>query len=117
MGGQADGVLGFILGTARVEDWVAVIEPSAGLRYRSVFGGGAGSSGNGINSSWSRSGSFMRPASQSAFAASIRSIEDETKFQYRNRSPKGSPPSSMTIDGTSAVSLSGPGPPMTTISP
>jgi hypothetical protein len=51
----------------------------------------------------------MRPARQSAFACSSRSFEDETKFQYRKRSPNGSPPSSMTIDGASAERLAEPG--------
>lgn len=37
--------------------------------------------GSGMNSSWSRSGSFMRPAAQSARAWSSRSGEEETKFQ------------------------------------
>ena len=37
--------------------------------------------GSGMNSSWSRSGSFMRPACQSARAWSMRSFEDDTKFQ------------------------------------
>jgi predicted nucleic acid-binding protein len=54
---------------------------SVRLNHWGGFGGAASSSGNGINSSWSRSGSLMRWARQSAFACSSRSFEDETKFQ------------------------------------
>jgi hypothetical protein len=43
------------------------------------FGGGAGS-GSGIHSASSASGSFMRPARQSALACSMRSFDEETKF-------------------------------------
>ena len=42
-----------------------------------------------MNSSWSRSGSFMRPARQSALACSIRSCDEETKFHSMKRSPDG----------------------------
>ena len=48
-------------------------------------------------------GELIRLAFQSAFACSICSLEEETKFQLRKRSPSGSPPSSMTADGSSAA--------------
>jgi DNA-binding transcriptional ArsR family regulator len=48
--------------------------------------------GRGMNSWSSASGSFMRPARQSAFACSIRALEEETKFHSMKRSPTGSPP-------------------------
>lgn len=51
------------------------------LVYDMGLGDGEGPSGSGMNSSWSKSGSFMRPAFQSALACSIRSFEEETKFQ------------------------------------
>jgi len=54
---------------------------------------------SGMNSLLSKSGSFMRPARQSAFACSIRSREDETKFHSMNRSPTGSPPSAISVEG------------------
>ena len=63
-----------------------------------------------MNSWLSKSGSFMRPARQSALACSMRSFEDETKFHSMNRSPTGSPPSAITVDGREAVKvLSSPG--------
>src|SRR5687768_9440049 len=67
-------------------------------------GGGEGS-GNGIHSSLSRSGSFMRPARQSAFACSMRSRDEDTKFHSMKRGPIGSPPRAMTIERVSAVKL------------
>ena len=54
-----------------------------------------GSGGNGVNSALSRSGSFMRPARQSALACAIRSFEEATKFHSMKRSPMLAPPSSM----------------------
>ena len=56
-----------------------------------------------MNSSWSWGGSAKRPAFQSAFACSIRSREEETKFHHTCRGPIGSPPSSITVAGSSAV--------------
>ena len=32
----------------------------------------------------------------------MRSLEEETKFHSMNRSPSGSPPSSITVEGSSA---------------
>ena len=63
-----------------------------------------------MNSSWSKSGSFIRPARQSAFACSIRSFDDDTKFHSMKRGPTGAPPSAMTVDGATAVKeAAGPG--------
>ena len=42
---------------------------------------GAGSSGSGMNSASSASGSFMRPAFQSAAAWASRSFDEDTKFK------------------------------------
>src|SRR5690606_33922929 len=42
---------------------------------------GAGSSGREMNSASSASGSFMRPAFQSAAAWASRSFDEDTKFQ------------------------------------
>src|SRR5688572_6066285 len=61
-----------------------------------------GSGGRGMNSASSRSGSFMRPARQSAFACSMRSFDEETKFHSMNRLPTGSPPSSISTLGPRA---------------
>ena len=49
----------------------------------------------------------MRPARQSAFACSIRSFDEETKFQSMKRSPTGSPPRSITAEGVEAVKSTG----------
>jgi hypothetical protein len=60
-----------------------------------------------MNSLRSRSGNFMRPPFQSALACSMRSLDDDTKFHSMKRSPTGSPPSSMTMAGTTAVKTTG----------
>src|SRR5690606_18390999 len=62
----------------------------------------AGSSGNGMNSASSASGSFIRPACQSEAAWASLSFEEDTKFQCMNRSPTGSPPSAMTLERSRA---------------
>src|SRR6185503_2161448 len=63
----------------------------------------------GMNSWLSKSGSFMRFARQSALACSIRSRDEETKFHSMKRSPTGSPPSAMIVDGrTARTELSSP---------
>src|SRR5690606_24105200 len=41
----------------------------------------------------------MRPARQSAFACSMRSRDEETKFHSMKRGPTGSPPSAITTAG------------------
>ena len=61
--------------------------------YESGSGGGALeaglelSSGSGINSLLSLGGNSILPVFQSAFACSIRSFREETKFHQINRSP------------------------------
>src|SRR6266852_5867328 len=58
-----------------------------------------GYEGNGTNSRLSKSGNFILPALQSAFACAMRSREDDTKFHSMNRSPIGAPPNSIsTLD-------------------
>src|SRR6201998_522363 len=77
--------------------------------------GGCGSGGNGTNSALSRSGSFMRPARQSALACSMRSWDDDTKFHSMKRSPTGAPPSAITTLGVVASSTAGAPRPKTAI--
>ena len=48
----------------------------------------------------------MRPARQSDLACSMRSFEDDTKFQSMKRGPRGSPPSVIRVDGTIAFTQS-----------
>src|SRR6266496_769462 len=58
-----------------------------------------GYKGNGTNSRLSKSGNFILPALQSAFACAMRSREGDTKFHSMNRSPIGAPPNSIsTLD-------------------
>ena len=45
----------------------------------------------------------MRPAFQSALASSMRSLRDDTKFHQMKRGPTGSPPSSITVETSSAT--------------
>src|SRR5215217_3145605 len=76
--------------------------------YESTSGGGmpAGferSSGKGINSRLSVGGNRIRPSFQSAFACSMRSFLDDTKFHQMNRSPSGSPPSSNSVAASLAT--------------
>lgn len=81
-GGELGGFGAFMLISF---DTLCLGEPNA--RGRALFAprqdmgwGGFASSGSGMNSSASRSGSLIRPAFQSAFACSMRSLRDETKF-------------------------------------
>ena len=50
----------------------------------------------------------MRPARQSALACSMRSFDDETKFHSMWRSPTGSPPMTISVEGASALTVAGP---------
>ena len=54
---------------------------SAITGYDAVGLGGGGASGKAMNAWSSASGSFMRPAFQSAAAWASRSCDDDTKFQ------------------------------------
>ena len=60
-----------------------------------------------MNSLLSASGSFIRPARQSALACSIRSREEETKFHSMKRLPTGAPPRSMSTLGALACTTAG----------
>src|SRR5690606_6503153 len=55
------------------------------------------SAGRGMNSLLSVGGKMIRPSFQSAFACSILTFLEETKFHQINRSPTGSPPSIMSV--------------------
>src|SRR5690606_42089809 len=80
---------------------------SSRVSYDIGLAGAPRSGGNGTNSSEARSGSFMRPARQSALACSMRSLRDDTKFQSMKRGPTGSPPMATSTDGARAVSIAG----------
>ncbi len=85
--------------------------PRARAVFRRSGPNGHESAGSGTNSVSSCTGSFMRPARQSALACSIRAREEETKFHSIKRSPIGSPPSSITTAGATAAKTIGlPGP-------
>src|SRR6185295_4491819 len=71
-------------------------------RQRGQRGGEETCHERGMNSWLSKSGSFMRPARQSDFACSMRSRDEDTKFHSMKRSPTGSPPSAMRVEGCSA---------------
>ena len=63
------------------EEWYRARGAGTAANHDIGSGAGAGVSGSGMNSWSSRSGSFMRPARQSALACSMRSLCEETKFQ------------------------------------
>src|SRR5689334_14822817 len=84
--------VGFVVARERAE--------SEGQREQQEDGAGHA---RGMNSWLSKSGSFMRPARQSALAWSMRSFDEDTKFQSMNRSPTGSPPSAITVARAVAV--------------
>src|SRR5260370_27336033 len=67
-----------------------------------------GYAGNGTNSRLSKSGNFILPALQSAFACALRSREDDTKFHSMNRSPIGAPPNSTTTPHVVACTTAAP---------
>jgi len=69
----------------RLEKWTVAgfrnRRPGAKRHPHVAGAGGAGSSGNGMNSTLSPSGSLIRPAFQSDTACASRFSEEDTKFQ------------------------------------
>src|SRR5699024_2080867 len=68
-----------------------------GLGSGELPAGRALSSGKGTNSLLSVGGNMILPAFQSAFACSIRSLLEDTKFHHIKRSLRGSPPSNISV--------------------
>src|SRR4051812_37189525 len=61
------------------------------------------SSGSGMNSLLSLGGRMILPCFQSSLACSMRSLREDTKFHQINRSPNGSPPSSISVVSSFAM--------------
>src|SRR6476619_4818001 len=76
---------------------IHIVHHESGSGFGGLPAGFDLSSGSGINSLLSFGGSMILPCFQSSFACSMRSLRLETKFHQMKRSPRGSPPNSMSV--------------------